>query len=645
MWWMAKLDRKTFNKLTLYKDFLIDQNYKERPVDILTFITDPKYLGNTAGNLVFPVWKDHLRNIFYDNAAYQIVLTGAIGVGKSFIATMGMAYVMHLVLCARDPWGMFNKADGGKIAVVFFNLTKSLGQSKGFGLLQNHLLKSEWFRQRGTIRGEKDLRVEFDQFEYVLASPNAKGFGTQGVSLCTGILDEVDSPVESENSRMRVLKAYQSTVRRLESRFVQNDKTIGKLFLVASKQDQMSFLNVFVDDMKNSKRVYVADVPKWATMSREDLSGNKFKVAISNGYLESKLLRSTEDVLWAEKQNLQIVEIPIEFLEDFETNIDDSLRDIGGIAVKGMRKSKLFPIEKTIDDMWDTSRINPVTMPTIQIGMRDEFDLINFIDFSKINVPKNIPRFIHDDTAFSEDARGITMACCYGAIEINQTQRDGTLKVVKVPMAHVDFIMRLKAREGDHIPIHRIRKLVFDLKDRGFNICKYTSDLRLASEDTFQLLRNGGITAEYFSMDQPIGNYLDFRNIILEKRFNCFPHAYLGFELKNLEYDRSGKGKIDHPMQVKNITHAQDGDVKEVITEGSKDVSDSTAASCLNALRSAPETVDVEGMNKLFSQLNTQDITMEQSINNMMRVNEKQVISVSGQDTGLAKFQEMLKRI
>jgi hypothetical protein len=76
---------------------------------------------------------------------------------------------------------------------------------------------------------------------------------------------------------------------------------------------------------------------------------------------------------------------------------------------------------------------------------------------------------------------------------------------------------------------------------------------------------------------------MELRNLILEKRWVCHRHKHLLFELKHLEFDRD-RNKIDHPDHVQEIEFPEDGSFAETMMEGSKDCSDSVAASVYNAL-------------------------------------------------------------
>jgi hypothetical protein len=321
-----------------------------------------------------------------------------------------------------------------------------------------------------------------------------------------------------------------------------------------------------------------------------------------------------------------------------------SLRDIGGISVNAMRQTKLFPNTQSILACFN-NKPDPLTVQTIDIGLNDDLiELHNFIDFSKITIPKGTPRYIHCDIAFSGDALGLAMSCQNGWKEIVRQQDDGAFRTFREPIITTELILRVKAKPGDVIPLHKIRRFVLDLKSLGFNIAKYTSDLKLAAEDSLQLLSKAGIKAEYFSVDKPIDVYVDFRNLVLEGRWQCYRHDYLLFEMKNLEWDRV-HNKIDHPLLVKDVVILENGDVKDTAIAGSKDVSDATCGSVISALRSAGTSMDISGMQSLIQSVSLRDENPEERLIDIMTGKTSSGDQIIGQvnNGSLDQFADLLR--
>ena len=591
-------------KATTYLDYLYDLDYKERPVDIDKFIEDPYYLGNSTENgaLIYPVWRDALREIFEDDKATQIVLTGAIGIGKSTAAIIGAAYIMHRLLCLKNPWAYFGLADISKMAITFFNLTKSLSESRGFGKLQTLLMKSPWFTNQceGTVRGKNEPYLDFHLMRYILASPLSKGFSIIGEDVILGILDEVDSPTESSKQKERVLKAYESTVRRFKSRFVKDGESIGKLFLVASKQDELSFLEAFVERKKNDGDVKVFDIPLWAA-KKGHYSGKTFTIAVGDAFKASKVITTAEKGKFA-SGGYKLVDVPEEHRQDFEHDLLGALRDLAGITVHGIRRYKLFPSESLITACLDKEKENPVEVSVIETGLQDTTPWISYVNLDRLAVPLDVPRYIHLDISISGDATGIACSCIKGWMEQKQETEEGVFKPVRVPVLETDFVLRIKAKDGDRIPLSKTRKLIIDLRNKGLNIAKFTADLRLASEDTIQILQKADIPAEYFSATRTSKPYMDWHNLVLERRWDMYYNPWVLFEAKNIEFNKDTQ-KIDHPDTVEELEVLEDGDVKTFVMKGSKDVLDAVVGSVYQALINTKEPFDVQQATDLVNSL------------------------------------------
>ena len=646
---MAKVSKEQYNKFIQYKNYLDNQIYRHPIVSIEEFVTNPYYLGGafSGGKTLYPCWRKTLKDIFISDDRYIVVLTGATSIGKTVGGIVGLLYVMYRHLEMKDIWKFYDMADGGKVAIAFFNLTKNLSSTAGFTTMQGYMCKSEYFKSRGILNSDK-TKIDFPEIEFILASPNSSGYSTIGRHIIGAMVDEVDSPNANSTAQDKVLGAVNNTILRLEGRFLKNKKTPCRLFLCSSKQENATFLNIYINKMQetagNSSKLYVADFKRWDALPSGDFCGERFQVSCGDAFNLPRIIRDDKDIKIANEKHHEIIDVPIEYRDAFELDLVKGIRDIAGMSVEALKKSRLFPNSQLINNCWDTSRENPVNIPTIDIGVDDTGNLIDFIDFSKFKVAKSVGRYIHCDIAFSQDALGLAMACVHGNKDIKKEMDDGTYKMVRVPCVHIDFVMRLKARDGDSIPLHKVRRLILDLKDKGFNIRKYTSDLVLASKDTFQLLNKAGIQAEYFSMDQPVTNYIQFRDLVIEGRVNCFPHSLLKVELTYLEHDRTGKGKVDHPKQIKDLQYLEDGDVTELVMDGSKDLSDSVAGASLTALEEGTNLMDVDGMMKVMGDLSRVDKPMETAMQNMMKVNGKQVIGTS-QDGQLKKFNDLLRSL
>ncbi|MHA1289830.1 MAG: hypothetical protein ACTSPB_20820, partial [Candidatus Thorarchaeota archaeon] len=549
--------------LHTYLEYAYNLNYKERPPTMGEFLCNPAYLGGLTeeGKGVYPVWKETLDVISKEDSKYLIVLSGAIGTGKTRCAVYGVLYTMCRILCLKDPWAHFNLASGGQMSIVFFNLTKSQSESSTYKLFQTHLLGSPWFREHGIVGGsELNPKVEFPIFKYTFASPFVPGFGSQGEDVIAALMDEVDSPVASDVQRQKVVRAYENARRRLDSRFVIGGDTIGRFFLVASKQERVSFLNTFIAKYKSDPCMMVVDIPLWRAKPKSHYCGKMFRVMVGDIYNPPVILENQEDVDVAVRKGFDVISVPVEFYPSFVKDLVGSLRDIAGISVSHIRATKLFPSETLLTRCY-TDDPNPSKQITIEIGLEDNVNLLEYLDFSAFCVPLNIPRFIHVDYAYSGDgdACGLGMSCIRGWTDKNVETQEGNFVLQKVPILWTDFVLRIKGRPGDKIPLNKVRKLILDLKNlKGVNIRMVSYDLSIATEDTKQILTRAGVECDSLSMDKDPQMYRSFRGLVEEERWSTPFNPYLHFELKNLEDDPE-RNKIDHPDEVPEMEILEDG--------------------------------------------------------------------------------------
>jgi len=639
------------DKLQTFINEVYSHHYKSKPVDVLTFLKEDHYLGYATKNLknIYPGWIEPIKNILRYNDKYISVLTGAIGVGKtSVVCQFCVPYILYRLMLLKDPWDYFEKAPAGKMEVSFFNLTKSLSGSRGFSYLQNALIHSPWFlKNGGVIRGTTNKYLDLPLFKWSMASPYSKGFGSVGGNVIIGIMDEVDAQNESDGQKKRVLQAYDATSRRFESRFVKDGASIGRMFLVSSKQDELSFLDLFIEEMKASEKVQIYDKAQWEIFPQENYSGNMFPVIVGDAYTPPRIIEENERIKCLQ-EGMRVVDIPVEHKFDFERDMIGSLRDFAGIAVRGLRRHKLFSSERFIKECFDKDKEDPMIDITFEVGLDDELPWMRFIDLNKIRIPIDRRRYLHLDISISGDAMAIASSVVSDFVDIDIEQQEGTFERQRMPIIETDFIIRIKARAGDRIPLHCMRRFVLDLKSAGLNIVSFTSDLLLASEDTIQILNKAHIHAEYFSVDKILQPYIDLRNLIYEHRWVCHFHPILFFELKHLELDKD-KNKIDHPDKVKDIELIKGGGYRDMVMMGSKDMSDAVAGSVYQCLTNCTIPVTLSSVKTVVQKLKNKDkydgMPSDWFISNKSKedLGGKQVL-ITDQDKA-SKMLDTLKRI
>ena len=175
------------------------KDFVEIPVSIDRFITESDYLGETNrnGEMVYPFWRNALREIFTEESKYSsVVFSGATRIGKTSTAITCMAYMLYRLMIYRDPHSYFKKKSISKFTIGFANLTKDLAKGVGFREFQDTLRLSEWFNQRGTFtRSERDFYYvpNGGGIEIIPASDAAHLLGKQLWACLTGDTEIVTS--------------------------------------------------------------------------------------------------------------------------------------------------------------------------------------------------------------------------------------------------------------------------------------------------------------------------------------------------------------------------------------------------------------------------------------------------------------------
>lgn len=179
---LEELSDKGYSQ-TLEQIYLVD--FKEVPVSIDRFLSDPYYLGesNDCGNQIYPGWWDVYHSVFDPQRdIYEVILSGATRIGKTSSAVSMMCYMTYLLMCYRNPQRYFGLKEVSRATIAFANLTKELAFSVAFREYNDTLLLSPWFNQHGkfTQSDTKPIFIpEGNQIEITAASSGSMLLGKQ----------------------------------------------------------------------------------------------------------------------------------------------------------------------------------------------------------------------------------------------------------------------------------------------------------------------------------------------------------------------------------------------------------------------------------------------------------------------------------
>ena len=287
---------------------------------------------------------------------------------------------------------------------------------------------------------------------------------------------------------------------------------------------------------------------QWGAKDAKIFMPERFKVLVGNSVLSSKVLEDGEDVTEYEgMEEVQIIDVPMDFYDDFMRDTDTALRDLAGVSTVAI--TPFIRNRKKIMDAVDDSYQHPFTQEVWDMTDRGKFlteALFKINEFGE-RVPRFHPeasRHVHIDASLRGDATGLAIGHIYGYKEIRK--KVGPIVTVETrPLIQIDLMLRIHPRMGEDIIFQDIRKLIYALHEMGMPI-RYVSMDSFQSADSIQAFKARGYESEVVSVDRPMKAYDTLKQTLYEDRLKMYPYQPAQEELRRLEFN-AYKGKVDHP--------------------------------------------------------------------------------------------------
>lgn len=523
--------------------------FAERPATLLEFL-GPEYLNVEFGVRV--AIRQVLREIMGDEVDPQrptkfplAMFTGAIGIGKTTVASIVLPYLVHWTLCLKNPQGYFSLLPGSRIAFMEMSTSAAQAREVIFGDIKARIQHSKWFRDNYPYDPALKNQLRFPKDVWILPG-DSQETTFEGYNIMGGILDEADSHKITIQGKDYGELGYATISNRITSRF--GDR--GFLLVIGQMKSSVGFAARKYNEFKRRPDAYTRRMTIWESFGPdhyEKEDDGRVKVFFYDTHRKKVLPYGVGQAL---RGNANVLEVPQVYRKEFEVAPERALKDLAGIP-PAVGDPFISLVDRIMDCSERWEQHNGHSTPVNSDGRIAEW----------FKAPESLPRAIHIDLAYAEngDNLGLSMGHVRELVVINGEEK---------PYIVIDFIMRMSAPPGGEIFLSDVRQLVYNLRDYyKFRIKKATLD-GFQSQDTIQQFRRRKIEAEYVSVDKDLLPYHDLREAIYEGRIE-FPkymvHYHRGDEelveiaLKELSELIDDGRKIDHPP------------------EGSKDVSDSLA--------------------------------------------------------------------
>jgi hypothetical protein len=516
-------------------------DYEREIVPPRQFVEDDYFLGKNVKNLS-EAWKQELEIVFDpDSTIGTIIITGAIGIGKTTFAAICLTRKLYELSCLRDPSHFFGLLPKSKIIFGVYNITLDKADDVSV-LVEQYVNDSPYFQEKCAIRPRPHYPLYFPEKRLEVASGSLASHAL-GDNVLGFILDEanfhkkVQNP-DAQTEKTRAHQLFNEARSRQVSRFLRRGRLPGLTMLLSSRKFQSSMLDELIEkvavDPDLQQTVRIIQFALWEIKNPDDFSGEHFDVVIGTEHYASRVLEFEE----IPPEGSEIVSVPVEYREQFFTDADLALRDIAGISTAG--STAFFPVKQKILNCIENDRTHPFSRPVLTLALGSDTRIDDFFQERKLcKIERSVwcplvhpeaPRHLHIDLAYSEENVGIAMGHPY-------IMRDAKFGV------YVDFMLRISPPVKGQIPFAEIIAFVNQLRNTyRFRIKKVTFD-QYQSRMPIQLLLQAGFEAELLSID--LIHYTHLKTCFTERRINMYEYAPLLEEVDGLRKNPEG-GRPNH---------------------------------------------------------------------------------------------------
>jgi hypothetical protein len=557
--------------------------WQEEPVPLDVFIQDARYLKNPPLSEIQYDAVRHAERVYYPHTYAQlassadrdirdywrqpvrmvnfVTLEWGKGGGKDHICRIISLRVAYLLLCLVSPQSYYEMPDQDTIHLLnvasnapqantaFFTPMRRAVSRKGCWL-------SDWADPlQGVIRYSKNIEA---------ISGHSDAEAQEGMNLLLGVADEIDAfKREEELARLRpgqaressksaeaVLKMIRSSAR---TRFPQVFKSVR----ISYPRYKGSMIQVLVAEGRKDNEEHGAASthyvsgphPTWVVNPR--VPG---KEAFADDYRD-------EPVLARARYECD----PSAAINPFFTNEQaiESCLVMTGAAGTDYRERQPVDVEYVPEPrtviLTDGSTV-PVTTWAARYSFAPELFPVTGAQYA-----------MHADFAVTKDRAGLAMA---HVVRWEESEAHGTgpggeevLLTERRPVIKVDFVMSYSADSSAQPPreiqIRWAGDLCFELRRRGFNVRRFTTD-QYQSVETRQRMERAGIETDRVSTDLSSEPWFSLRDLFNEARISMPWRKRVLDEIQGLS--KMPNGKLDH------------------LAGGSKDEADALACAVIGAV-------------------------------------------------------------
>jgi hypothetical protein len=558
---------------------------RHAPVPITEFLESKEFLGGGR----FEMW-DSLKtkavemcpDIMIGEAPKHLVLNGgATGTGKSFMLQLKSLYTMYFLTCFRTPQLIFDGLNRfTPIILVMQSASRTTTNRVLYKPVRDIFLSMPYTQKY--VQYDKDKEGELHFHDRIQLTPTlASVQAVIGQAIIDAGIDEANFMERVENSKQvagpdggggyydQVKEIYQVLRRRRKGRFITRGYSPGGIYVSSSVHYEDDFLEKEMAEGERidaaaggSSEIKVFRNKQYEVVPQTRFVMPRFRFLVGTNDYAARVLKDGEVPGKDFHVEGRVLEIPGEYLPEFEADPEGSQRDVCGIASAAI--NRFMPQVQKITEAVDRGR---------KLGLKQWVVKAN-VDLGRDGLPKIVaenlpfmvdrdrPRYAHIDLGVKKDRCGIVIASVREFIDVET--EDGQLE--SVPVYDIEMAVSIKPSATAELDIEEMRAWLTSFKTaHGINIVSVTMD-GFESRESRQAFRKAGIASDYTSVDRTMEPYEVLKRAFYQDRINTVQNELMRVELATLQVNEK-KGKVDHTPK------------------GSKDVADAAAGAVFGALR------------------------------------------------------------
>ena len=599
-----------YSSLTDHEKLLVFcklNGYSMIPPSIERMYTDPYFLGGekffNGGSNLFDFWKGSLKTIFPNEVLTQkpfLILSGAIGIGKSTVSRLCLAMTYARLLCMKNPSKTLGLTPKPFSAIIYHRNEETAEKEFKHWFLRDVMNDSPFFRSTYN----PNLK-----FNVLCNGPRSNaGIGTDAIYVCLG---EINFFPNQEQARQVLATA----LIRLKSRFSTDAlMKVGNFIIDSSARGDNDVTEWFLDNT-DSRLTYNCKPAHYEVRTNlyKESNGKTFKVFTGDAKYPPQILPEdyspNGDFVFDQDK---IINVPIQLKNEYKINLISSLQDISGVSTGSSEKFFGGSIEHVISNSIYQNKIPEVV--TVDFYNKEE-RLYPKIKPMLTDLAPGSAAWLGLDLSAAQggDATGLSMVTFEGWKDFGGT---------RMPQVRCWFILAIKNKEGQEVSLFHIFQLIRELAEiYRITVSADQAFSRQILQDCQRenIRTNGRISTDKIPCEPAI--YL--KNLINQDLIKLPVHRRFQREASDLYYTK--KGKIDHPKKATISPLFDNPDGTEI---GSKDTWDALASACYSLKMSIDEGEEY-GFNTGYTK-------QSQMLKQMTR---------DAKDDAQKKFQSMLESI